>query len=54
MQCAEEAVPALETATRLDPNHQYSLEYQACLAFDQERYADALELQQRLHEYFLE
>jgi hypothetical protein len=46
---------ALEVATRLDPDHQYALQYQAYLAFDQERCEDALRLQKQLrHGYFIE
>ncbi len=35
---------ALEQALWLDPDHQFARHYLACLAFDQERYRDALEL----------
>ena len=46
---------SFERALKLDPNHQYALQYLAYLAFDQERYRDVLEISKRLeHAYFIE
>ncbi len=46
---------ALEKAVLIEPDHQYAIQYLAYLAFDQERYGDALALQARLrHSYFIE
>lgn len=46
---------ALERATAIEPNHQYALQYLAYLAFDQERYEDALRFQALLiPDYFVE
>ena len=46
---------ALERATAIDPDHQYALQYLAYLAFDQERYNEALRFQARLRpSYFIE
>lgn len=46
---------ALERATAIEPGHQYALQYLAYLAFDQERYEDALRFQALLlPDYFIE
>lgn len=46
---------SLQRALALEPDHQYALQFLAYLAFDQERYDDALSLQARLRDqYFIE
>ena len=46
---------ALEQALALDPDHQYALQYLACLNFDQERYVEALaHLEQLSPTFFVE
>lgn len=46
---------SLQRAVALEPDHQYALQFLAYLAFDQERYDEALTLQTRLDDqYFIE
>ena len=46
---------SLERAVEIDPFHQFALQYLAYLAFDQERYADALAFQSRISAaYFMD
>ncbi|SKA84013.1 hypothetical protein SAMN02745166_00974 [Prosthecobacter debontii] len=46
---------SLMKAVQIEPDHQYALQYLAYLAFDQERYDEALKFQQQLkHDYFIE